>query len=559
VDDVEEDDWWTKGHAARRRGELTEACEAYEQAADAARDAHRPEREIEARLYAADCARRLSLPDVSSDQLHLAVQVGRRRGFDGLVARALGELGSLAVAAGDVQVGAAWYREALELAQSAGDERAAATQLGNLGLLALQRGDHDTARDLLTQRLNKALEMRAVDAAAATLTSLAEVEMASNNPDAAERALHQSLSLRRGKRTVSAVRGVACSLVLLTRLARARGQLTEAQALAERALKAATAAKAERETAHAHLQLGHLAGDRGERTRAREHLEQAAEGLRLSGDVLQGLVADVTLAGLVIDEGDYQAAHELYTRAAAGFRDSDNPGAAIDAAQVAAQLDARMGRLAEAETTLHSAMKDAEALGYEAAITRIEVNLASAQVAAGHTEAGVAGCLAGGRRFEEMGRSGDQAMALLSAGEALTISNRLDAADSIFTECESLLRERADERGLRVVDAWRCHVRLLRDGRHEDASSLSKLCTGLEAAGDLGVALRHRLALATRPGAEPALAREVAKRAETVGLWPLATEARAWLSSDDEAEALATEAEARGYVTLARCIRSREA
>ena len=42
---------------------------------------------------------------------------------------------SLAVAAGDVRVGAAWYREALELAQSVGNVRATATQLGNLGLL----------------------------------------------------------------------------------------------------------------------------------------------------------------------------------------------------------------------------------------------------------------------------------------------------------------------------------------------------------------------------------------------------------------------------------------
>jgi tetratricopeptide (TPR) repeat protein len=559
VDTTEEDGWWAEGHAARRRGELSEARDAYERAANAARDAHRPEREMEARLYAADCARRLGQREASSDQLHLAVQVGRQRGFDGLLARALGELGSLAVAAGDVQVGAAWYREALELARGAGDERAEATQLGNLGLMALQRGDHDTARGLLRERLDKALGMRAVDAAADTLTSLAEVEIASDNPTAAEKALHQSLSLRRGRRTVGAVRGLACSLVLLTRLARARGKHTEALALAERALQAATAAKAGREAAHAHLLLGHLANDRGDRTDAKAHLEHAAEGLRRSGDVLQGLVADVALASVAVDDGDYQAAHDAYTRAAAGFRDNDNPGAAIDAVQVAAQLDARMGRLTEAEAALRSALEEAQALEYEAAIARIEVNLASAQVVGGHTEAGVAGCLAGARRFEALGRIGDQAMALLGAGEALVIANRLEAADTIFTECETLLRDLGDERGVRVVAAWRCHVRLLRDGRPEDAAMLGELGTALEAAGDLAAALRHRMTLATLPGAEPALAQQVAERAEAVGLWPLATEARALLLAGGEVETLAAEAEARGYVTLAQCIRSREA
>ena len=88
---------------------------------------------------------------------------------------------------------------------------------------------------------------------------------------------------------------------------------------------------------------------------------------------------------------------------------------------------------------------------------------------------------------------------------------------------------------------------------------LGELGTALEAAGDLAAALRHRMTLATLPGAEPALAQQVAERAEAVGLWPLATEARALLLAGGEVETLAAEAEARGYVTLAQCIRSREA
>lgn len=533
--------------------------QAYERAAETARDGHRPEREVEARLYAADCSRRLGRLKETETHLHAAVEVGRRRGLDSLLARALGELGTLAVSTGDVRVGAAWYREALELAEGAGNDRAASTQLGNLGLLALQRGDHDTARDLLRRRLDLVLELRSVDAAADTLTTLAEVELACGNLQDAEQALRRSLSLRKGKRTVKAVRGIACALVLLARLTREQGRHDEAKSLAERALRAAEAARARRETAHAHLQLGHLATDMGEREAARNHLQQAAEGLHETGDVLQGLVADVALAGLAVDEGDYTTARDTYTRTAAGFRVHQNPGAAIDTAQLAAQLNAKLGHLADAEAALAAALEEAQELGYDAAIARIEVNLASAQAASGNTEAGVAGCLAGARRFEALGRMGDQVMALLGAGEALVGAGRLSDASTIFSECAALLEGSGDERAARAVEAWLCHVLLIRDGRDEDAQMLTELCVALEQAGDIAMALRHRLALATRTGGEPTLAQQVVERAEAMGLWPLSVEARAaLLPSDDPAmETLATEAESRGYVALARSIRTR--
>ncbi|MDP6945842.1 MAG: hypothetical protein QF464_16955, partial [Myxococcota bacterium] len=510
------------------------------------------------RLYAAHCARQLGQLEHCEAQLHAAVEVGRRRGLDGLLARALGELGSLAIAAGDVGAGAACYREALELAEGAGDRRAAATQIGNLGLLALQRCDYVMARDLLRQRLDTMLILRAVEEAADTLTTIAEVELAAGEPKAAEEALHQSLALRHGKRTRRAVRGISCTLVLLARLAREEGQLAKAHGLAERALRAAEAANGPREAAHAHLQLGHVASIQCDRMKARHHLEKAISGLAASGDVLQGLVAEVTLASLSLDEADYATARRLYARASEGFRAHQNPRAAIDATQQVAQLDARMGRLVEAQAALTDALDEARALDYDAAVARIEVNLASARVAAGHTEAGVAGCLAGARRFEALKRPIDQALALLGAGEALVNVPRLDDADMIFTECHALAESLEDERIVRVVAAWRCQVQLRRDGEDEDAQRLHELCDALESAGDVAMALRHRLVLATRRGPNPEQLQGVLERAESIGLWATAAEARAWLLApgDHAVDAIAAEAEARGYVALAARIRS---
>ena len=339
MDDSEHEARWSSAHNARTEGAFEEALRAYDEVTLLAERDHWPERQLEAHLYAADCARRLSQLDVSEQHLYAAVEIGRRRGLDGLLARALGELGTIAVHRGEVGVGSAWYREALELAQKAGEARAEATQLGNLGLLALQRGDHAQARTLLRQRLESVLALRAPHEAADTLTTLAEVELASGDPIAAEKALLRSLTLRRGKRTPRAVRGLACALILLARITREQGRLEEAQRLASRALRAAEAAKAQREASHARLQLGHLAQARGERTLAKHYLERAAEELHLLGEALQGLVADVALAGLAVDEGLLNEARKTYERIADGFEDHGNPKAAIDATLLAAQLE----------------------------------------------------------------------------------------------------------------------------------------------------------------------------------------------------------------------------
>jgi hypothetical protein len=558
MDDSEHEESWTAAHAARGERTYDVALEAYERSIALAQQDHWPEREVEARLFAASCARQMGLGEINEAHLHAAVAVARQRGLTHLLARALGELGTQAVLKGHASVGAAWYQEALEIAQSIKDVRTAATQLGNLGLLALQRGDHDSARALLTQRLEDVLTLDAAYEAADTLITLAEVELASGHRDAAEKALLRALSLQRGKQTARAVRGMACAFVLLARIARERGQPAEAQRFAKRGLRAAEASGAAREAAHARLQLGHIANGRGERTTAKQHLSRAAEDLKQLGDALQGLVAEVALAGLDVDEGALNNARHTYAAAAEGFDRYNNPNAAIDATLLVAQLDAKMGRLAEAESALNDALKRAHDLSYDAAIARIEVNLASAHGIGGRHEACVAGCLAGARRFEALGRTGDQSLALLGAGEALVNLERLDDADTIFEEAEHLLSSMSDGRGVRAAEAWRCHVRLAQGGLERDAALLDGLCDAMEHAGDLTLAMQHRLTLAIRIEADPERAQALLTQAQEVGVWPIAVAAEAWLlaCSGASPESLAQDAEAKGYRSLAIRIRA---
>ena len=558
MDHSEHEACWGAAHTLRNERSFEAALEAYEGCIALAQRDHWSEREAEGHLYAASCARQLGLPEVNEAHLHSAVATSRQRGLDQLLARALGELGTQAVLRGQMSMGAAWYQEALEIAQGIDDVRTAATQLGNLGLLALQRGDYDSARTLLTSRLEGVLSVNAASEAADTLITLAEVELASGQTDEAEQALLRALSLQRGKKTVRAVRGMACAFVLLARVARERGQPTDAQRLAKRGLRAAEASGAKREAAHARLQLGYIANTQGERAKAKQHLTRASEDLKRLGDRLQSLVAEVALAGLRVDEGDLESARKTYAKAAEGFDRYNNPSAAIDATLLVAQLDAKMGRLADAEAALHDALGRAKDISYDAAIARIEVNIASAHGMAGRHEACVAGCLAGARRFEGLSRVGDQALALLAAGEALVNLKRLDDADTVFQEAEHLLKALSDGRGVRAAQAWRCRVRLAKSDLERDASLLDDLCEEMEQAGDVTLAMQHRLTLAIRPDASIERAHALLTRAQQVGIWPIATAAEAWILaySGKAPDALAKDAESRGYKSLASRIRS---
>ena len=168
------------------------------------------------------------------------------------------------------------------------------------------------------------------------------------------------------------------------------------------------------------------------------------------------------------------------------------------------------------------------------------------------------GCLQGARRFEALGRNGDQALALLAAGEALVNLERLEDADTIFQEAEHLLTGMSDGRGARVLEAWRCRVRLAQRDLERDAALLDGLCDAMEQAGDLTVAMEHRLSLATRPDAAQSRAEGLMTHAKDVGLWPIATAAEAWLlaRSGEAPEALAQDAADRGYIALSARIRA---
>ena len=541
------------GRAARRASDFKLALQIYEEAVELAQRDHWPERELEMRLYAADSARLIGDTTQAEQHLHRAVAIGRQRALTKLLARALGELGTLSVLKGEPTIGAAWYQEALELAERAQDMASIATQKGNLGLLALQRGDFEAARTLLQARLDAVLSLNAPDDAAETLTTLAEVELQCGKLEAAEDALLRVISLQRGRKSVRAVRGLAGAFVLQAKIARQRGHNSEAKRLAKRGLKAAEAAGAVREAAHARLQLGYIAKRRGERERARENLVHAARDLKLSGDSLQALIAEVALAGLAVDEGELNQARESYASASRGFQAQGNPKAALDAQLLSAQLAAKLGNLDEALRGFIAGLESAKELGYSAGVTRFEVNIACSKGLGGRRRLEIAGCLAGARHFEELGLHGDRGLALLAAGESLVDMERFGDADTIFQEAMELFHRLEDPRGVRAAEAWRSHVRLREAPNSEASSRLLELCRSLEEAGDMTLAMPHYLALATQDDAPEKWARELAARSEKIGMWPVEAASKAWLiaRAGSAPTDLIQEARRRGYESLA--------
>ena len=113
------------------------------------------------------------------------------------VARAIAELGGVAIGELDLERAAALYEEAVPLFRNQGKPSRVAASLGNLGTIAHMRGEYATAVDYYREAIELAHTVGDIDGAAVNLHNLARSELALDRAEAGLEALLESLAIAR--------------------------------------------------------------------------------------------------------------------------------------------------------------------------------------------------------------------------------------------------------------------------------------------------------------------------------------------------------------------------
>jgi tetratricopeptide (TPR) repeat protein len=121
----------------------------------------------------------------------------RELGNEEEVARAIAELGGIAIAEGDLDTAAARYEEAAPLFREQGHPSRLAAALGNLGTIAHMRHDYATAVGYYEEAIELATETGDVDGAAVNFHNLARSELARGRAGEGLEALRESLAIAR--------------------------------------------------------------------------------------------------------------------------------------------------------------------------------------------------------------------------------------------------------------------------------------------------------------------------------------------------------------------------
>jgi tetratricopeptide (TPR) repeat protein len=121
----------------------------------------------------------------------------RELGNEEEVARAIAELGGIAIAEGDLDNGAARYEEAVPLFREQGHPSRVAAALGNLGTVAHMRQDYSTAVGYYGEAIELSKETGDLDGAAVNFHNLARSELALGRAGEGLEALRESLAIAR--------------------------------------------------------------------------------------------------------------------------------------------------------------------------------------------------------------------------------------------------------------------------------------------------------------------------------------------------------------------------
>jgi predicted ATPase/DNA-binding SARP family transcriptional activator len=135
--------------------------------------------------------------ELAASLLQESLDLYRELGDEDGIARAIAELGGVAIAQMDLDRAAALYEEAVPLFRSQGRLSRVGASLGNLGTIAQMRGDAETAVGYYMQAIEASRAAGDEDGNAVNLHNLGRSELALGRTDEAMAALRESLLIAR--------------------------------------------------------------------------------------------------------------------------------------------------------------------------------------------------------------------------------------------------------------------------------------------------------------------------------------------------------------------------
>jgi predicted ATPase/DNA-binding SARP family transcriptional activator len=172
---------------------------------------------------------------VAAAWLQESLDLYRELGDEHGIARAIAELGGVAIAEQDLDRAAALYEEAVPLFRSQGQTSRLAASLGNLGTIAQMRGDRTTAVGYYAEAIDASRSAGDEDGTAVNLHNLARTELSLGRFDKGLESLRESLAIGRrlGYREVIAycISGFAEAAMLEEDTARAAVLLGASEAM----------------------------------------------------------------------------------------------------------------------------------------------------------------------------------------------------------------------------------------------------------------------------------------------------------------------------------------
>lgn len=431
--------------------------------------------------------------------------------------RALRNLGQIDAGQAACEAGRALYAEA-------GDSSGVADALTQSANLLFDRGDLPGARRLYEQALATFRTLGNKGAEAGALNNLAVVLRRQGDGAAAVGLYEQVLALARetGNRY-----GEASTLGNLGTLSTGRGELAKARDLLERSLAIRRELDDSAGVASALDNLGTVLRRQGDLAGARRRQEDSLDARRKIGQKGGEAASLVGLGTTLLDQGDLGAAEQRFNQSLALCKKLGNRSLEASARFGLAEVLARRGDQGAARAAHEEVLRLRVDLGEKSQEAASRLALAAVLLSAGdppslakaETEARVAG-----EEWERQGAVGDQAVALAVAAEAV---GRLGHAGPA----------------------------------REAAGQARKLVAGTVAREDAKARLTVALRTA-RVVSGPTTPREIEAalaEAEKLGLVELRLEAGLLLANLDRSpagaarrEAIAREAQARGYAEVAR-------
>ncbi len=178
------------------RGHLSEGRRSFDRVLERTVDAPKPLRAL-ALVHGATFPFRQGETRLAAQLWQEALDLYRELGNEEGRARALAELGAVAIAESDFDRAAAIYEETADVFRQQGKTARLGVALGNLGAIANNQCDHETAVEYLTEAISLGREVGDEDGVAIYLHNLARAELALGEPDRGRAALLESLALAR--------------------------------------------------------------------------------------------------------------------------------------------------------------------------------------------------------------------------------------------------------------------------------------------------------------------------------------------------------------------------